>query len=116
MKVAEQLAQLAPVNLTFDKTLVLASIALIVMGYLMVSSASLHLGAKLTGNLFYYPLRQFIHIVLGIVAGVVVCMIPRNVWEKTGQGLFFIGLFLLMIVLIPGVGIKVNGSMRWINW
>ena len=115
MKIAEQLAQLAPVNLTFDKILVLASIALIVMGYLMVSSASLHLGAKLTGNLFHYPLRQLMHIILGVVAGLVMCMIPMNFWEKTGQGLFFIGLLLLMIVLIPGLGIKVNGSMRWLS-
>ncbi len=115
MKVAEQFEQLAHVNLYFDKTLVFAGVALVVIGYLMVSSASLHLGAKLTGNLFHYPLRQFIHIILGVIAGLVMFMIPMAFWEKTGQGLFFVGLFLLMIVLIPGLGIKVNGSMRWLS-
>lgn len=115
MKAAEHLAKLAGKNLYWDKALVLAGVALIVIGYLMVSSASLHLGAKLTGDVFYYPLRQFMHIILGVVAGMVVCMIPMAFWEKTDQGLFFVGLFLLIIVLIPGLGIKVNGSMRWLS-
>jgi len=114
MNIAEQLAKLLTVNISFDKSLVLASVTLIVIGYLMVSSASLHLGAKLTGNVYHYPLRQLIHIILGLVAGLVVCKIPMSFWEKTGQALFFIGLFLLVLVLIPGLGVKVNGSTRWL--
>ncbi len=115
MQIETLLAKYKWVHLSLDKPLVLASIALIVLGFLMVSSASLHLGAKLTGDLFYYPLRQLIHIVLGLFAGVAVCMIPMNFWEKSGQTLFFIGLFLLVIVFIPGLGVKVNGSTRWLS-
>ena len=115
MSIAEQLTKLVPVNLYIDKALVLASVTLIVMGYLMVSSASLHLGTKLTGNVFHYPLRQLVHIIMGIVAGLVMCKIPMSFWEKTGPALFFIGLFLLVLVLIPGLGVKVNGSMRWLS-
>lgn len=115
MRLAESLAKLSIVDLHYDRTLVISGIALIVLGYLMVASASLHLGVKLTGNVFHYPLRQLVHIILGVIAGAVVCMIPMDFWEKTGQGLFFIGLFLLVLVLIPGLGIKVNGSMRWLS-
>lgn len=115
MIIAEQLAKLTAVNIYFDKTLVIAGISLIVFGYLMVSSASLHLGMKLTGNVFHYPFRQLIHIIIGVMAGYVICLIPMSFWEKSGQGLFFFGLFLLVLVLIPGLGIKVNGSMRWLS-
>lgn len=115
MNIGEQLAKLAGVDIYFDKALVFAGVALIVIGYLMVSSASLHLGAKLTGDVFHYPVRQFIHICLGIMAGFVVCLIPMAVWEKAGPVLFVIGLIFLVIVLIPGIGIKVNGSMRWLS-
>lgn len=115
MRLAEQLLKLTVMNRNYDKALVISSIALIILGYLMVASSSLHLGVKLTGNVFHYPIRQLVHIILGVIAGVVVCMIPMNIWEKTGQGLFFFGLFLLVLVLIPGLGIRVNGSMRWLS-
>lgn len=36
-------------------------------------------------------------------------------WEKMGQTLFIAGLALLLVVLIPGVGVKVNGSIRWLS-
>jgi len=115
MNIAERLVKLAGVPMYFDKALVFAGVALIIIGYLMVSSASLHLGAKLTGNLFHYPVRQLIHITLGVIAGFMVCLVPMSIWEKTGPALFVVGLIFLVIVLIPGMGIKVNGSMRWLS-
>lgn len=99
----------------FDKALVFACTALILMGYLMVVSASLHLGADLSGNIFHYPQRQLLHIILGAIAGAVMCFIPMSFWEKTGTGLFFVGLFLLVLVLIPELGVKVKGSTRWLS-
>jgi cell division protein FtsW len=81
----------------------------------MMVSSSLHLGAKLSGNSMYYPLRQLIHIVAGLTAGFVVVSTPLKVWEKHGSILFLFGLFLLVLVLIPGIGIRVNGSSRWIS-
>ena len=115
MNIGEQLTNLAGVDIYIDRTLVFAGVSLMVIGYLMVSSASLHLGARLTGNLFHYPVRQLIHITLGVMAGFFVYMIPMAVWEKAGPALFVVGLIFLVIVLIPGVGIKVNGSMRWLS-
>lgn len=115
MNISEQITRLASGEIYFDKALVFAGVALMVIGYLMVSSASLHLGEKLTGNLFHYPVRQLIHIALGVIAGGIVCLIPMSFWEKAGPALFIVGLIFLVIVLIPGVGIKVNGSMRWIS-
>jgi len=98
-----------------DKLLLLVCFSLLLIGYVMVVSASLHLGVKLTGNIMYYPLRQLIHIFMGLIVAVVVVSIPIAVWERIGSWLFIVGLALLVIVLIPGVGVKVNGSVRWIS-
>ena len=80
----------------------------------MVASSSLHLGEKLTSNSLHYPVRQLMHIVAGVIAAICVAFVPLKMWEKMGSWLFIGGLALLVIVLIPDVGVKVNGSVRWI--
>jgi len=99
----------------FDRLLVLACSSLLLIGFVMVASASLHLGVKVTGSEFYYPLRQLIHTGLGFVLGFFIAATPLRMWEKWGAWLFIVGLLLLILVLIPGLGIKVNGSIRWLS-
>lgn len=98
-----------------DWLLFCISFTLLGLGYVMVVSASLHLGVKLSGNSMYYPLRQLIHIVSGLIAGIVIISTPLKIWERHGAILFIFGLFLLALVLVPGIGIKVNGSNRWLS-
>lgn len=99
----------------FDPVLLSVSICLLLIGYVMVASASLHLGIKMTGDGFYYPVRQLMHIGLGMLFGGGVAAVPMRVWEENGPRLFIAGLLLLIIVLIPGLGVKVNGSVRWLS-
>jgi cell division protein FtsW len=98
-----------------DWLLFVIAFSLLGLGYVMVVSASLHLGAKLTGNSMYYPIRQLAHVTAGLIVGLMVAVTPLKIWEKHGPLLFLFGLFLLVIVLIPGIGVKVNGSSRWIS-
>jgi cell division protein FtsW len=99
----------------FDAMLVMACFSLLVIGYIMVVSSSLHLGFKMAGTELYYPIRQLMHIGLGVFLGCLVGIVPMQYWEKAGPWLFLSGLFLLVIVLVPGIGIKVNGSVRWMS-
>ena len=99
----------------FDPLLVVVCLSLLLLGYVMVASSSLHLGAKMDGDTFHYPIRQSLHIGLGLFLGLGVALTPISFWEKSGQGLFIAGLLLLIIVLVPGLGVKVNGSTRWLS-
>ena len=99
----------------FDPLLVIVSVSLLAIGYVMMASSSLHLGIKETGNSFYYPIRQSLHIALGLILGICVALTPIRVWEKSGQWLFIFGILLLIFVLVPGLGVKVNGSTRWLS-
>ena len=99
----------------FDSMLLIVSISLLLIGYVMVASASLHLGIKMTGDGLYYPVRQLMHIGFGVLLGVGIAAVPMRVWEEIGPRLFIAGLLLLIIVLIPGLGVKVNGSVRWLS-
>lgn len=99
----------------FDPLLVFSSAALICIGYIMVASSSLHLGVGEKHGSFHYPIRQFAHILLGLLFATGVAKISMETWLKIGSGLFIAGLFMLVIVLIPGLGVRVNGSIRWLS-
>ncbi|MCK4842692.1 MAG: putative lipid II flippase FtsW [Methylococcales bacterium] len=90
-------------------------ISLLSIGFVMMTSASLHLGEKVAGNSFYYPAKQLMHIVTGLVAAGVIVLLPMVLWERIGPWMFIAGLALLVLILIPGVGVTVNGSVRWLS-
>jgi cell division protein FtsW len=85
------------------------------MGFIILASSSLHLGEKMVDDSLYYPARQLTHIILGLCVAVVVAFVPLRLWEQIGPWLFIAGLALLVFVLIPGIGIKVKGSTRWMS-
>lgn len=98
-----------------DTFLLTVCVSLLLIGYVMVTSSSIHIGTKQLDNMWNYPLKQLIHIGLGVVMGSTIATIPMRKWEKLGPVLFLSGLALLVIVMIPGLGIKVNGSTRWLS-
>ena len=98
-----------------DTVLLLTCLAVLLLGYVMVASASLHLGEKMEVDSFYFPRHQAIHILMGLMAGAAVASVRLELWRRNSMTLFLIGLLLLVVVLIPGVGKSVNGSSRWVS-
>lgn len=98
-----------------DPILFLVCISLLIIGYVMVTSASLHLGMKMAGSMIYYPIRQFAHIGIGLLFAGLTLTVPMQQWERLSSTLFLLSLGLLVVVLIPGLGVKVNGSVRWLS-
>jgi len=98
-----------------DTILLLTALALLLFGYVMVASASLHLGDKLADDSFYFPRHQLVHIALGFLVGIFAATVRLETWREISLPLYFAGLVLLLLVLIPGIGKVVNGSSRWIN-
>ncbi|MCS5565827.1 MAG: putative lipid II flippase FtsW [Methylococcales bacterium] len=98
-------------SLYLDMQLMLTAAALLIIGYIMVISASMHLGQ----DAFHYSVRQLVHIFMGLVGASLMLFLPLRVLEEAGQWLFLLGLALLVAVLIPGLGVEVNGSTRWLS-
>jgi len=96
-----------------DYFLLLLGFTLLGFGFLMVTSASLHLGDKF-GVPFYYSWKHLFSILIGLSGGLVLMQVPSNLWQKYSVHLFIFGLVLLVMVLIPGIGRSAGGATRWI--
>ncbi len=113
--VAGRLVKLFTLKLEdLDPVLLLAFISLLSLGVIMVASASISVADRNYLNPFYYLQRQLVFVVIGLAAALVVFKIRLVQWEKSGMALLIFSLFLLILVLLPGVGKTVNGSTRWI--
>jgi cell division protein FtsW len=102
-----------PRRFVFDSWLIGTVAALLLVGLIMVASASIGVSERETGNPFFYFERQLIYVGLGLLAALIAMAIPTSVWEK--HSIFLLGgaFVLLVLVLVPGVGHEVNGSRRW---
>ncbi len=97
-----------------DFALLLPAIALALIGYVMITSASMDVVAVKFNDPFYQSKRQLLFMVLGLASLVVCLMMPVDVWHKQSPWLLLLAVLLLIAVLIPGLGRSVNGSTRWI--
>lgn len=97
-----------------DKSLLLIVALLACIGVVMMGSASIDFAAQKYGNPFFYISRQLVFLIIAIVAGIVTFFIPVKEWYRMGAICLLAAFLLLILVLIPGIGKEVNGSMRWI--
>lgn len=98
-----------------QQPLFIPCVALLMLGTLMVSSASMGIAEFYTGNPLYFATRQIIYMLLGLATLYVVSLIPLKVWKKYDAILLVFGVIALILVFFPGIGHEVNGSRRWLN-
>lgn len=99
----------------YDFWLISVSVFLLSLGLVMVASSSITISDRIYGSSLYIFWKQLITVCIGLAVGFVVLKTPLMVWQKVNVYLLLIGISLLILVLIPGIGKEVNGSMRWIN-
>jgi cell division protein FtsW len=105
-----------PPRYGLDPVLLLAAAALLGVGLVMVASASVAVAEKSTGAPLYYFYKQFTYAMLGLVLGAVAFAVPMRTWEQSSFWLLAFAFFLLVIVLIPGIGVKINSARRWLDF
>jgi cell division protein FtsW len=101
-------------RLTLDPTMIGLTAALLLLGLVMVTSASVTLAAR-DGDPFFFLERQLLFSLVGVGCAAIVMRIPTTTWERLGHPLLVVSLVLLVMVLVPGVGHQVNGSRRWLR-
>lgn len=99
--------------MTFDRGFFLGYLLLLLSGFILVGSASVHIGESLVGNPFHFAKRHLFYVLLSLVSFFCILNIPLQSWKKHSGHLLLGAIALLIAVLI--IGKTVNGSTRWIS-
>lgn len=105
--------ELSTADAPFDGWLPLAALSLLLIGWVMVTSASTEVASGLTGNPWYFSIRHGSFLLLAMLLGLVTLKVPIAWWKANGQLLLVVGGVLLLLVLVAGR--EVNGSTRWLS-
>ena len=98
-----------------DMRLVAIAAALMIIGVIVVASASMEIANAKHANPFYHVIRHLVFLVLALAIGAFSFLMPMQSWNRLGWLLLAAAFVLLALVIMPGIGREVNGSMRWIR-
>lgn len=104
-----------PSFMPFDRWFVFSVLVLLILGLIMMTSASIVVSDREFHQPFYFLFKQFVFISIGTLLGSMILQVEIRYWEKYGGYLLLGVVFLLALVIIPGVGHSVNGSRRWLG-
>ncbi|MBQ2960756.1 MAG: putative lipid II flippase FtsW [Oscillospiraceae bacterium] len=102
----------------FDGPFFSVSMLLLAIGVIMVFSSSYARawydpGNVTGGNAAYYFVRQLVFALMGIAAMLVASRIPMELYRR--YAFSFLVFTILLLMLVPVIGVKANGSRRWLG-
>ncbi|MEQ9874797.1 cell division protein FtsW [Pectobacterium brasiliense] len=97
----------------YDRTLVWLTLGLAVIGFVMVTSASMPVGQRLASDPFLFAKRDAIYLGLAFGLSLITLRVPMEIWQRYSPVLLLLAMVMLLVVL--AVGSSVNGASRWIS-
>ncbi|OGY18441.1 MAG: cell division protein FtsW [Candidatus Chisholmbacteria bacterium RIFCSPLOWO2_01_FULL_50_28] len=99
-----------------DYTLFFCAVLLTLFGVLMVYDASVVEAYQQFGNKFFFAKQQLVWAGIGLVVLGLTSQIPYWLWKKVSIGAFVATVVMLGLVLVPSIGMKIQGARRWIGF
>lgn len=97
------------------KMVFLMVVLLLMLGIVMIYSSSAVHADTISGDSMYFVKRHLMFLVMGLIAAVMCMVVPPGFFRDNAKTIMLISLFLLVLVLIPGIGTKAGGARRWIR-
>ena len=98
-----------------DFVLLLVVLALVGIGIVMVYSTSAILAGDRFLDPYYFLKRQALYAGIGLVLMILMMLLPYGVLKRLAYPILTLSVLLLIAVLIPGIGHRAGGSMRWLK-
>jgi cell division protein FtsW len=99
----------------YDLPLLLAALLLAAFGLVMVGSASIAIADGEGSGPFHHLLRHGVFLCMGAVLAAIAMQVPLKWLDDNSRVLLMLVFLLLLAVLVPGLGRRVNGATRWLN-
>lgn len=97
----------------YDHVLPLIVLTFVIMGIVMVYSSSSISASNRFGDSTYFLKRQLCFSAIGFLFMLTAMKIRYQILARLVYPILITSLFLLILVLIPGMGTTIGGSMRW---
>jgi cell division protein FtsW len=97
-----------------SSTLIAIVVLLLALGIVMLASASSVRGLASVDDPHFFLKKQLVWLFLSLVLGAVIAFFDYHWWQKLALPLSIAAVFLLAVVLIPGIGTIAGGSRRWL--
>ncbi len=99
----------------FDYVLLIVALALVGIGIVMVYSTSAILAGERFGDPYYFLKRQALYAGVGFFLMILMMFLPYRILNQLAYPIFGISVLLLIAVLVPGIGHRAGGAMRWLK-
>lgn len=99
----------------FDYILLIVALALMGIGIVMVYSTSAILAGDRFQDPYYFLKRQALYAGIGFVLMILMMFFPYEVLKRFAYPILILSILFLIAVLIPGIGHRAGGSMRWLK-
>jgi cell division protein FtsW len=92
-----------------------ATAMLVVIGLVMVLSASSVTSYQATNSSFTVFFNQLRYAVVGVIGAWVASRLSLNTWKRLAVPLLVVAICLQALVFVPSLGVRVNGNRNWIH-
>ena len=99
----------------FDYILLMVALGLVGIGIVMVYSTSAIIAGDRFGDPYYFLRRQALYAGVGFLLMIMMMFFPYGILKRFAYPIFVLSVLLLIAVLIPGIGHRAGGSMRWLK-
>jgi len=98
-----------------DYVLLIVVLALVGFGIVMVYSTTAILAGDRLGDPFFFLKRQALYAAIGMTLMILMMFIPHEMLKRWAYPFLIVSILSLIAVLIPGIGYRAGGSMRWLR-
>src|SRR5215510_1692248 len=104
-----------PARLVLDPVLIACVLALLLIGLVMVTSASMPIADRVAHDPFLHLKRQLLFAGIGCAAAMIAFATRSEWWDRSSLVLLLVAFALLVLVLVPGPSHVANGARRWLR-
>lgn len=99
---------------SYDTLLLLITLLLCAFGIVAIFSASTEIAERLTGNKFYFLIKQVAFFFVGLFVMLLAAKTPLSLIKSSNK--LFLVIAIVLLILVFYMGKNVNGATRWISF